>query len=363
MKRISKHALIIFYALISAPVISQAGFFSDMGKQLQEGLTKSTNQDTEPKAPPSQAETTAAALTGAYIERHDYEGALKPDDYQCEQLVEPFSRTQDRINEIFEEALGNASKGILGGLLGGGKTKDAKQEVIKEARLSAKRTNWMTMDMEMQYGKSLHQSFIQQSENYYPRSNNKRVKRKYQQAEALLKQVVTAIDQPHDYTFQVFLLDSLDVAAYAIPGGYIYLTTATLESDHAQLVLAHEIAHVLKRHQTRELQARLIDTVSTINDLKKLLDNDSSDPQALVKTAQLGSGFLNFSKKQEIQADSCAVRLAAAIPEVDIGKQIVGLTDETLKAVEEDKPRSLFSIHPGYEERRQNMEKIAAVLE
>jgi Zn-dependent protease with chaperone function len=54
------------------------------------------------------------------------------------------------------------------------------------------------------------------------------------------------------YEYKFYLLDSNDVNAYAIPGGKIYVTKGlydAVDNDfELQVVLAHEIAHVEKRH-------------------------------------------------------------------------------------------------------------------
>ena len=74
--------------------------------------------------------------------------------------------------------------------------------------------------------------------------------------------------------------------------------------------MAHEIAHVLQRHETRSLQARLTDSIDSLDRLRKLIDGATSNPGSLlVYSNELMSRFVVFSKGQELQADACAVRL------------------------------------------------------
>ena len=60
------------------------------------------------------------------------------------------------------------------------------------------------------------------------------------------------------YNYKFVLLDSQEVQAYAIPAGGVYVTSGLYDSlpDELELraVLAHEIAHVEKRHALRPLQ-------------------------------------------------------------------------------------------------------------
>jgi predicted Zn-dependent protease len=62
------------------------------------------------------------------------------------------------------------------------------------------------------------------------------------------------------YTFQI--VRSEEINAFAIPGGYIYVTTGLLQAvdNEAQLasVVAHEIAHVNERHSVQALKRQVL---------------------------------------------------------------------------------------------------------
>ena len=74
-------------------------------------------------------------------------------------------------------------------------------------------------------------------------------------AEIMLAQIVgkllAAADQPNT-RFTVTILDSAEVNAFALPGGYIYVTRGILalanDKSERAAVLAHEIAHVVLKH-------------------------------------------------------------------------------------------------------------------
>ena len=67
--------------------------------------------------------------------------------------------------------------------------------------------------------------------------------------------------------FLFAVVDSNEVNAYAVPGGYIFITTAALEliRNEAELaaVLAHEVAHITDRHIVKALDIRADDKSMT----------------------------------------------------------------------------------------------------
>ncbi len=108
------------------------------------------------------------------------------------------------------------------------------------------------------------------------------------------------------FTFTV--LDSSIVNAFALPGGYIYLTRGLIAlcNNEAQLagVIAHEIGHVTARHAAQ----RYTKTIGT-NLVGSILNVLVKNP-AIGNLVGQGAGLylLSYSRSQEIQADKLAVR-------------------------------------------------------
>ena len=58
--------------------------------------------------------------------------------------------------------------------------------------------------------------------------------------------------------WKFFIVDSREVNAFAVPGGYIYVNRGLIERtqkmDQLAGVLGHEIGHVVKRHSIKQMQ-------------------------------------------------------------------------------------------------------------
>jgi predicted Zn-dependent protease len=128
--------------------------------------------------------------------------------------------------------------------------------------------------------------------------------------EQTVDKLVAASDRP-DQKYQVTILNSPAVNAFALPDGQLYVTRGliALANDNSELasVLAHEMAHVIARHaDIREDQARQAALVNRVaNDLL-------SDPKlGALALAKSKIALVNFSRAQEFEADSIGVGISA----------------------------------------------------
>jgi len=103
------------------------------------------------------------------------------------------------------------------------------------------------------------------------------------------------------FRFEFRMLDSPEVNAVALPGGFIYVTRGLVleipnEGELAG-VLAHEIAHVLSRHGTKQLSRdRLMGLVTALGGLASPL------PDIVTNLERL-----SYSRGDETRADKLAV--------------------------------------------------------
>jgi len=122
--------------------------------------------------------------------------------------------------------------------------------------------------------------------------------------------LVMATDRP-DEAYQVTILNSPVVNAFALPNGRLYVTRGLLalakDTSEVAAVLSHEIAHVTLRHasQRSELQARSVV-------MKRVEENVLNNAQqAAVVQDQAHSTLASFSRSQELEADQTGVKVLA----------------------------------------------------
>jgi predicted Zn-dependent protease len=132
-------------------------------------------------------------------------------------------------------------------------------------------------------------------------------------AEVMLARIVgrllTAAGEPST-RFTVTILDTSEVNAFALPGGYIYVTRGilALASDTSELaaVLAHEIAHVVLKHarartnriRTNEIVDKVVSGVFGGD-----VETDQSSNRARLQLAA-------FSQQQELAADKEGIQIS-----------------------------------------------------
>ncbi|WP_420820374.1 M48 family metalloprotease [Sphingobium terrigena] len=120
--------------------------------------------------------------------------------------------------------------------------------------------------------------------------------------------------------FTVSLLNSPVNNAFAIPGGYIYVTRQlmALMNDEAELagVLGHEVGHVAARHGQRRQQAAQRNAIggALLGVLTGALLGDSGFAGLIQKGIGTGSQLLTlrFSRTQEYEADDLGIRYLAS---------------------------------------------------
>jgi predicted Zn-dependent protease len=122
--------------------------------------------------------------------------------------------------------------------------------------------------------------------------------------------IVKASDAPGT-PYRVTVLNSPIVNAFALPGGYVYVTRGLLAlvDDEAELagVLGHEIGHVVARHSAQRQTAALGASV-----VGAVLGAIAGSPAVSQVVGQGGQGLLaSYSRDQEYEADALGVRYLA----------------------------------------------------
>jgi predicted Zn-dependent protease len=128
--------------------------------------------------------------------------------------------------------------------------------------------------------------------------------------EKMVDRLVAASERP-DLKYQVTMLNSPAINAFALPNGQLYVSRGliALANDKSELssVLAHEMGHVIARHAAiREEQARQTAIIS------HLVNDVLSDPQTgALALAKSKLTLASFSRAQEFEADGIGVGISA----------------------------------------------------
>jgi predicted Zn-dependent protease len=165
-------------------------------------------------------------------------------------------------------------------------------------------TPLLPASQEKQVGAEQHRTVVNEFGGIY---NNPKLTRYVNQ---ITKKVAAASELPAD-NFQVFILNSSEMNAFALPGGYVYVTRAlvAVANTEAELagVIGHEIGHVTARHAANRTNAQAISGIGA------MLIGAVTGSQQLAQVAQLGSQGLvaSYSRSQEDEADMLGVRYLA----------------------------------------------------
>jgi predicted Zn-dependent protease len=123
----------------------------------------------------------------------------------------------------------------------------------------------------------------------------------------IVSRIVAASDNP-DQPYRITILNAPAVNAFALPGGYLYVTRGLLalanDSSEVAAVLAHEMGHITANHAAqRQEKARNAVIVSKV--VTDVLNNDDAGQLALQSSQRT---LAAFSRQQELEADAIGVK-------------------------------------------------------
>ncbi len=230
--------------------------------------------------------------------------------------------------------------GILSLLAGGAFAKDKKNDPEEIGnRDVGKGVNFYSLEKEIALGKQLAQEVERQAKIIDDPIIAEYVSRVGQN-------LVRNSDAKVPFTIKV--LDSEEVNAFALPGGFFFVNSGLIlkadsESELAG-VMAHEIAHVAARHGTRQATRGEIINLASI----PLIFMGGWTGYAIRQGAGLAIplGFLNFSRAFEREADYLGLQYL-----YKTGYDPTSFVDffEKIQSMEKKKPGTVskvFSTHP-----------------
>jgi predicted Zn-dependent protease len=208
-------------------------------------------------------------------------------------------------------------------------------------------TPFMSEADEDRVGKEEHPKVLKEFGGAY---NDQAVQKYVTSIGGLLKATTSQANKP--YTFTV--LDSDVVNAFALPGGYVYISRGlmALANDEAELagVVGHEIGHVVARHTAQRYSQ------SVITGLGAAILGAITKSETIGNIAQLGAAAYvqGFSRDQELEADQLGIgyMTQAGFEPFAMSSFLSSLEGENQLALKKagkegaDPEASLFSSHP-----------------
>ena len=155
------------------------------------------------------------------------------------------------------------------------------------------------------------------------------------------------------HAFRVTILDSPKVNAFALPGGYLYVTRGliALANDAAEIaaVLAHEMAHVSASHGVERIaKAKASDMAARV--ASQVVSNGAAK---VIATTATSRKLAAFSQEQERQADMLGIRLAggAKFDTFGAARFLLSLRRWSQYQAERGAGANMMSTHPSTPQR------------
>ncbi len=120
---------------------------------------------------------------------------------------------------------------------------------------------------------------------------------------------LTLVSENPKQTYRITILNSPAVNAFALPGGYLYITRGLLalanDSSEIAAVIAHEMAHVTANHGLQRKRREEAEVIAS-RVAAEVLSSEIAGQKALARSKLR---LAAFSRQQELQADVIGVRM------------------------------------------------------
>jgi Zn-dependent protease with chaperone function len=179
-------------------------------------------------------------------------------------------------------------------------------------------------------------------------------------AQTILNRLAAAVPNNPGYPFQIHVVESPEVNAFALPGGQIFLLTGLVKKaqspEEVAGVLAHEMQHVLHRHVVR----RSVQQMGLTIWISVLFGHGTFSGLAQQAGKVLN---LSFSRSQESEADLDGARLLARanLPIQPLEVFFTRLAQE--QGAAGGKAMAFISDHPASLDRVQALRDLAKTIE
>ena len=171
-----------------------------------------------------------------------------------------------------------------------------------------------------------------------------------------------------EFPYQVKIVNSREINAFALPGGYLYVNRGLINAVRSEGelagVLAHEIAHVAERHGT-EQATKAYGAQAALPILGQILggrDRRMGLPEQIVGTLGVNAAFMKFSRNAEHEADRVGAEIMAR---AGYDPMAMASFFDVLQAQRRSNPNAVaqfFSSHPQPADRSNRIRQHASQL-
>ena len=178
-----------------------------------------------------------------------------------------------------------------------------------------------------------------------------------------LGQEIVRVSKRNNIPYKFHVVDTDDVNAFAVPGGYLYVNRGLIEAADTESELAgvigHEIGHIVGRHSARQMTQQMgVQGIAAI-----LLGEAPGQLSSMVAAIAANGALTSYSRDMESEADSYGVQEL-----YDVGLDPAGLATffDKLSAmrggVQAGRVETFFSTHPDPAARAQTVRNQIAQL-
>jgi predicted Zn-dependent protease len=171
-----------------------------------------------------------------------------------------------------------------------------------------------------------------------------------------------------EFAYQAKIVDSSEINAFALPGGFVYVNRGLIRAVRSESelagVLAHEIAHVAERHGT-EQATKAYGAQAGVGLLAQVLggrDRRLGLPEQIIGTLGVNAAFMKFSRDAEHEADRVGAQIMA---NAGYDPMAMATFFDLLQSQRRSNPNAVskfFSSHPPASDRSARIRSYASQL-
>ena len=173
-----------------------------------------------------------------------------------------------------------------------------------------------------------------------------------------------------DVTYQFHIVDMAEPNAFALPGGYVYVSRGLLALTNSEGELAgvvgHEIGHVAGRHAVQRIskQAPMAVVFGLASGITGLVSSTVGDLLGGIGDLAQSAIFSPYSRSQETEADEVGQQIAAEAgwDPVELSTFLATLGREVALHEKEPRKPSFFDSHPATPDRVADTARHAKLL-